>query len=324
VALLPLDPDASARALSERLGVPVVITDTFGRPWRRGLVDVAVGCSGIPALMDLRGGSDHTGRKLEATVMALADQVAAAAGLVMGKDAMVPVAVVRGVEWSQPPSAASELVRPPEEDMFRESVLQALVSRRTIRTFGAGTVPREAVAEAVEAACAAPAPHHTRPWTFVVLDTAPSRRKLLDAMADAWRSDMEADGTGPEVIARRLQRSEALLGSAPTLVVPLFSESLGQDYQDAPRREAEREMFVLSAGAAVQNLLLALHARGLASAWVSSGIFCREQVRTVLGLDTTWSPAGTIAVGPMPVGAPPPRPGLDLLHHLRFDRPTLD
>lgn len=324
VALLPVDPDASAAALSEQLGTPVVVSDTFGRAWRMGLVDVAIGCAGLPALIDLRGDSDHTGRVLEATVMAFADQIAAAAGLVMGKDAMVPVAVVRGLNWSQEPSAASELVRPPQEDMFRESPLQAISSRRTIRAFGDGTVPREVVAAAVEAACTAPAPHHTRPWSFVVLDSSSARRKLLDAMADAWRRDLEADGIDPDVITQRIERSEALLGAAPTLIVPLFSQEGGHDYPDDARRGSEREMFTLSAGAAVQNLLVALHAQGFASAWVSSGIFCRERVLEVLGLDAAWSPAGTIAVGPLPADPPAPRPPLQVGDHLRFEPPTLD
>ena len=83
-------------------------------------------------------------------------------------------------------------------------------------------------------------------------------------------------------------------------------------------------MFWLSAGAAVQNLLLALHAQGFASAWVSAGLFCREQVRETLGLGDAWLPLGTIAVGPAPSEGPPPRPPLDEAAHLRFEPPSLD
>jgi len=118
LTLLPEDPDASARrlrdVLTEQLGIRrlgVVITDTFGRPWREGLVDVAIGVAGMPAAVDLRGTTDHAGRELEVTVMALADQIAAAAGIVMGKAERVPAAVVRGVSWDGDAGAASELVR---------------------------------------------------------------------------------------------------------------------------------------------------------------------------------------------------------------------
>ncbi len=132
VSLLPVDPDTSSEAirasLAERLGLSrlgVVMTDTFGRPWRNGLVNVAIGCAGLPALVDLRGQADHHGRELEVTVVALADEVAAASGLVMGKSARVPVALMRGVDIGASASGrAADLVRPPDEDLFREGIIE--------------------------------------------------------------------------------------------------------------------------------------------------------------------------------------------------------
>ena len=132
VSLLPVDPDASSEvlraSLSALLGLSrlgVVMTDTFGRPWRNGLVNVAIGCAGLPALVDLRGQVDHHGRALEVTVVALADEVAAASGLVMGKSARVPAALVRGVEITvAPPGRGSDLIRSPEEDLFREGTME--------------------------------------------------------------------------------------------------------------------------------------------------------------------------------------------------------
>jgi len=127
VTLLPADPDRSARRIRDGLRacasveVGVIVSDTFGRPWRHGLVDVAIGCAGIAAVVDLRGTSDAGGRTLSVTEMALADQLAAAAGMVMGKAASVPVAVVRGVDrtWFRDSSVRSEIVRHPSEDLFR-------------------------------------------------------------------------------------------------------------------------------------------------------------------------------------------------------------
>jgi coenzyme F420-0:L-glutamate ligase/coenzyme F420-1:gamma-L-glutamate ligase len=138
VSLLPEDPDGSAERLRaglvERVGrdPAVVITDTFGRPWRRGLVNVAIGCAGLPSLVDLRGTTDAHGRTLEATVVAVADEVAAAAGLVMGKAEGVPAAVLRGLHLDAPTLPARELVRPPDEDLFRWSPLEAITGRRTV------------------------------------------------------------------------------------------------------------------------------------------------------------------------------------------------
>ncbi len=125
--LLPVDPDRSARRIRDQIraacgaGVGVVISDTFGRPWRRGLVDVAIGCAGIGAVVDLRGTTDASGRELAVTQVCVADELAAAAELVMGKSSGIPVAVVRGTDpaWLRESSVRAEVVRPHAEDLFR-------------------------------------------------------------------------------------------------------------------------------------------------------------------------------------------------------------
>ena len=333
VSLLPEDADASAERIRDgitaRTGVEVgvVITDTFGRPWRTGLVDVAIGCAGLPAVVDLRGRSDALGRELETTIVAHADAVAAAAGLVMGKSEGVPVAVVRGAPGDGPPGSVRELIRPADEDMFRWSPLTAISSRRTVRSFAEGSVPREALLEAVAAALTAPVPHgsrhRVRPWTWAVLESERAKRSLLDAMAAAWVRDLRADATPEDVIARRLTRSDELLGRAPVLAIPFLTMSNADDYADERRRQAERDMFVLATGASVQNLMLALHAQGLGSAWVSSTLFCRPETADALGLDQTWLAMGAVAVGRPPAEEAPPRPALDPSAYVRFDEDVL-
>lgn len=125
VCLLPEDSDASAErlrsALAERTGkrVGVIVADTFGRPWRMGIENVALGVAGIPALVDYRGQVDDFGKELEVTVVAIADELAAAAELVMGKTARVPVAVVRGYHPEGPAGSGRQLIRPAELDLFR-------------------------------------------------------------------------------------------------------------------------------------------------------------------------------------------------------------
>ena len=125
VLLLPEDPDGSAEAiraaLAARFGarIGVVISDSFGRPWRRGTTGVAIGAAGLPSLIDLRGAPDLFGRTLEVSVIGLADEIAAAASMLQGQAAEAqPVVVVRGLNWSAPDLPASALVRPPEEDLF--------------------------------------------------------------------------------------------------------------------------------------------------------------------------------------------------------------
>jgi coenzyme F420-0:L-glutamate ligase/coenzyme F420-1:gamma-L-glutamate ligase len=126
-ALLPEDSDRSARRIRDGLRaalgveVAVIVSDTFGRPWRRGLTDVAIGCAGIQAVVDLRGTEDSRGRELQVTEVCVVDELAAAAELVMGKAAGVAAAVVRGVDpaWLGHGEVHAEVVRPPQEDLFR-------------------------------------------------------------------------------------------------------------------------------------------------------------------------------------------------------------
>ncbi len=125
-ALLPIDSDRSARRIRDiikaKLGVDVgvIVSDTFGRPWRMGLTDVAIGVAGIAGVVDLRGTADDRGRIMQVTEVAVADEIASAAELVMGKSSGIPVAVVRGMDssWMRD-SSVRELVRPPGEDLFR-------------------------------------------------------------------------------------------------------------------------------------------------------------------------------------------------------------
>jgi coenzyme F420-0:L-glutamate ligase/coenzyme F420-1:gamma-L-glutamate ligase len=124
VTLLPEDPDASANRLRSRLreltgvDVGVIVSDTFGRPWRLGIVNVALGVAGLPALLDLRGSLDDAGKPLHATVLAIADDMAAAAGIVMGKTARTPAVIVRGLRL-EGGGSGRDLVRPAAEDLFR-------------------------------------------------------------------------------------------------------------------------------------------------------------------------------------------------------------
>jgi coenzyme F420-0:L-glutamate ligase / coenzyme F420-1:gamma-L-glutamate ligase len=318
VVLLPEDPDESARRLRKALHtstgrrIGVIITDTMGRPWRAGQTDTAIGAAGVTPVRDHRGEADTFGNILEVTVAAVADEIAAAADLVKGKALRIPVAVVRGLAdlvTEQDGPGARALVRPADEDMFRFGSADVPLARRTIRAFTADPVDVEAVRRAVATALTAPAPHHSQPWRFVILSSAEARTALLDAMREAWVADLRRDGFTQEQIARRLQRGEPLR-RAPLIVVPCLVADAAHEYPDERRSAAEQAMFVVSMGAAVQNLLIALAVEGLGSAWISSTLFCQEVAARTMDLPDGWRPMGAVAVG-HPAEQARPRPPCD-------------
>jgi coenzyme F420-0:L-glutamate ligase/coenzyme F420-1:gamma-L-glutamate ligase len=305
LALLPADPDASARALrtglSSSLGsdLAVVITDTFGRAWRTGVVNVAIGCDGLPPVVDLRGRTDDRGATLIATEVALADEVAAASGLVMAKHARVPVAVVRGVDrLGGTDGAARALVRPADQDLFRSSPLQALLDHRTVYPFGSGDVETAALERAIAAACSVPALHQAQAWRFTVLRSAGARRSFL-ALIGTGHEGREAD-------------TDTVLREAPALIVPWIPLEGPQRMPGEQGAGTVRDAPALAAGARIQTLLLALSAQGIASTWVAPFEASPDEARDALGLDGGWFPLGTIACGSMDAGRAPPPPVPDV------------
>jgi coenzyme F420-0:L-glutamate ligase / coenzyme F420-1:gamma-L-glutamate ligase len=195
-----------------------------------------------------------------------------------------------------------------------------LEARRSIRAFTAEPVARDALDALVEAACVAPSPHHSRPWRFVVVDSGGAKRDLATGMGDRWRADLAADAVDPARIDELVDASHRKLADAPALVLGCLTWDGLDRYPDATRQRAEWGMALLSLGAAVENLMLAAAANGLASCWVAAPIFCPEAARDALALPEEWLPHALVLLGhpdPSYFGrARPPIP-LDQLRRFR-------
>lgn len=188
-----------------------------------------------------------------------------------------------------------------------------LEARRSIRAFTSDPVDRRVLDALVEAACIAPAPHHSRPWRFVVVDTADGKERLSLGMGEKWRRDLAGDGVDAARIDELVETSHAKLIGAPALVVGCLTWDGLDRYPDEKRQRAEWGMALLSLGAAVENLMLAAAARELASCWVAAPIFCPEEARDALALPTEWLPHAMVMVGvPDPTYVGRPRPEVPL------------
>lgn len=270
VVLLPVDADASARKLRGDLrallgvNVGVVVTDTFGRPWRNGVTDVAIGVAGLDALDDLRGVVDAYGNELQVTVTCIVDEIAAAADLVKGKLSGVPVAIVRGlrvVRAAEVPDTQGirPVVRPADEDMFSLGTHDVLPARTDVREFTDAPVDVAAVRRALRAGDLAARLSSRHAVSFLVVESLDLKTSLKGLLGDPAAA------------------------SAALFVVPCLDEPVS-------------DVDLLGAGAAVENVLVALAIERLGANWSWHGENDAE-LAAALGLDAGVRVLGVIAVG---------------------------
>ena len=193
-----------------------------------------------------------------------------------------------------------------------------LRGRRSIRSYEPRPVADALIDQVLEAARHAPSPHHSVPWRFAVLTGTAAKERLAAAMGARWRRDLAADGLDERDIEHEVAKSHRRLTRAPVVVIgSLYLEPL-DDYPDPARQQAERYMAAHSLGAALQNIMLAAHARGLASCWMCAPVFCPEVVREAVGLAEALIPHALLTIG-YPAKPPPERerPSLDEIIALR-------
>src|SRR5438067_1175976 len=189
--------------------------------------------------------------------------------------------------------------------------IEAIRTRRSLRQLDRRPVPQALIDEALALACLAPAPHHTRPWRYVIV-AEDRRAELAERMGDAWRADLEGDRHSPELVEKLLPKSARQIVEAPALVLACLTHEGLRDWPDERRARNEWAMAQQSVGAGMQNLMLAAHALGLASYWISAPLFAPEAVRDALALPGDFGAQAFIVVGyPRPGAVPKPRPAAD-------------
>lgn len=179
----------------------------------------------------------------------------------------------------------------------RFSVEQAIRGRRSVRRYRPDPVPDEDVSAILDAARWAPSPHNAEPWRFVVLADRDAKIRLAEAMGERWRADLAGDSVAPEMIEAELRKSVRRISGAPAAIVVCLTREGLDDYPDSARQQAELLMAAHSVGAAVQNMMLAAHDRGLATGWMCAPLFCPEVVVAALGLPSDWVAQGLITLG---------------------------
>ena len=190
--------------------------------------------------------------------------------------------------------------------------LDAIRTRRSLRQLADKPVPHELLDDLLELAATAPAPHHTRPWRYVIV-LPRSRGRLAESMGAAWRADLERDGHPEQLIERLLRKSRRQVESAPALLLACLTHEGLRDWPDEHRARNEWAMAQQSIGAAMQNIMLGAHALGLSSYWISAPLFAPEACREALGLPDEYVAQAFIVLGYAPDDvAPKPRPDADL------------
>ena len=205
--------------------------------------------------------------------------------------------------------------------MLMDNIMDLIKERRSIRSYSSRKVPISVLRQVLEAAGWAPSAHNAQPWRFIVLTDTPMKQKLAEAMADAWVADMIKDGVPSEACDNMRKASVERFTKAPVLIVACITMKDMKKYEDTKRQEIERALAVQSLGAAIQNLLLAAHAKGLGACWLCAPAFCKDTVKKALRIPEDFEPQALITLGfsaEKPT-MPTRKPFEDVFHFNQFD-----
>lgn len=304
----PLDADNLAKKIGEEIAadcgfkVPILITDTVGRPFREGATGIAIGSYGIIPIKHYQGSKDLYGYKLQHSEIAIGDALASIADLAMGKsNEGIPMVILRNFHEYHDNSfqlTSKKLQRPAKMDMFRtwdwESVLKF---RRSFKgNFRSVPIPPEIRYRLIEFASYAPSAHNSQPWKYIDLTEYEGRKVLFEKMAKEWEKDLKKDHISTNEINQKMENSFNTFTKAPVLFLVCLDQSKLWKYSDL-RQDKERILGIQSVAASMMALQFAMEGMGLVGSWYSAAVFASYLIKTELKLPNAWEPQSLITVG---------------------------
>jgi coenzyme F420-0:L-glutamate ligase/coenzyme F420-1:gamma-L-glutamate ligase len=332
VTLLPEDPDYQAEKIRITLmnktqkEMAVIISDSFGRPFRVGAVGVSIGVSGIDPILDMRGKKDLFGYILQSTIVGQSDSLASAAQLVMGEsNEGIPIVLIRGYNFEyNEKSTINSILRDKNIDLFRESentiISEVLKSRRSYKfAFDDKKVDRKLIEECIEIARWAPSAHNGQFWRYIILEKGQLREKLINKMNQKLRKDLKNDGKTEEFIKRKIKKTRTDFIMAPVLILLCLDTTELENYLDDERKQNEFVLGIQSISNSATYLLLAFEIKKLAACWYCAPIFVKDIIKKILKLPESYVPMAFFTVGyPLKTVHPPSRKELqDVIFELK-------
>ena len=317
VALLPENPDNEAYKIRKNIkeltskNIAVIISDSFGRPFRNGAVGVAIGVSGINSIIDKRGAQDLFGHELTSTIIGQIDNLASAAQLIMGEtNEGIPCVLIKGYEFDfNENSSIISILRGKKFDLFRKGseFIEILRNRRSYKLeFDETDLDYDFIKECIDLARWAPSAHNSQPWRYIILKRGEIREMLINQMNQKLQDDLTKDGKSKSFIERKIHRTRSRFLKAPFLIILCLNANRLNKYPDNDRNSFEFIMGIQSISTSATYLLLALESKGLAACWYCAPLFTQDIVKTFLNLPGSFVPAAFFTVGYSAMDVKPP------------------
>ena len=310
ITLLPKNSDKEAEKIRFSLknsinkNVGVIITDSFGRPFRVGSVGVAIGISGIKAILDKRGEKDLFGHELQTTIIGQVDNIASAAQLIMGEtDDGIPIVIIKGYKFEITNSATVQtIIREKEYDLFRidsnEHFIKILKGRRSYKlSFKNKEVDLKVIKNCLELAQWAPNAHNGQFWRYIIIKNDPSREKLINKMNEKLKVDLKKEGKSEDYIDRKINKTRKNLLQAPILILLCLDQTDLDKYPDSDRTRNELILGIQSISCSATYLLLAFEMNHLAACWYCAPLFAKSITKEALQLPDSYVPMAFFTVG---------------------------